>query len=342
MALWDTFLNVTLTPLAFVFLLFALPPLSIWKAFKWFAAWVTPEDVRGKVVLITGASSGIGEHMAYEYGKLGARLVLVARREEALQAVAEKATTLGATDVHVAAGDVTSEEDCKRVVDATIQKYGHLDHLVNNAGSLNSFFFRDSVGTKALHATVDSNFWGPINMTKFALPHLRETHGKILVTSSIGAYMPHPREAIYNGAKAGVHQFFDTLRNEERGIVTITILMPGMTESEITGGKLIGEKGDITQEIPRRDAHFGTQPMAYPSKVAQDAVYAMRRGYRYVISPYLYTMFLLYRLAAPELIDWMFYFQAVKNPENPANKTTLEQNPALYKAVYTEGARKVD
>lgn len=338
----EFFLNLVVPPSATVALLAALPLLTVVKTFKWVWAWLTPENVRGKVVLITGASSGIGEHIAYEYAKKGARLVLVARREEQLKAVADRAVSHGASDAYVVVGDVTEEEDCKRVVNAAMEKYGRLDHLVNNAGNVNSFFFRDCVDTKALHTTVDTDFWGPVNMTYFALPHLRQTHGKIMVVASIGSWLPHPREAIYNGAKAGVLQFFDTLRNEERDYLAgVTVVMPGFTESEATGGKLVGEKGDLIQDTERRDAHFGTQPMAHAATVAKDAVHATVRGYRYVITPYFYTVMLLWRLVAPEMIDTMFYFQAVKNPGKPANKSILEATGA-QKVLYAKSTQKAE
>jgi len=333
MAIPEWILNLVVTPSATLALLFALPVLGVVKSCKFLLSLVRCENVRGKVVLITGASSGIGEHIAYEYAKRGARLVLVARREQQLHSVRDKAITLGAADAHVILGDVTKERDCEKVIEVAIQKFGRLDHLVNNAGNVNSFFFGDCKDTQALHATVDTDFWGPIYMTHFALPELRRTKGKIMVIASIGSWLPHPREAIYNGAKAGVLQFFDTLRVEESGKVGITIVMPGFTESEATGGKLVGEKGEMIQDSDRRDAHFGPQPMAYASTVARASVKATLRGWRYVITPYFYSALMLYRLIAPELIDLMFYNQTVRNPKKPFSKQAIEAtgvNEQLY------------
>uniref|UniRef100_A0A0E0P8C8 Uncharacterized protein n=1 Tax=Oryza rufipogon TaxID=4529 RepID=A0A0E0P8C8_ORYRU len=91
------------------------------------------DDVAGKVVLITGASSGIGEHLAYEYARRGAYLALVARREESLREVGDAALAAGSPGVLVVAGDVSSPDDCRKFVDDTIRYFGRLDHLVNNA-----------------------------------------------------------------------------------------------------------------------------------------------------------------------------------------------------------------
>uniref|UniRef100_M8BXJ0 Hydroxysteroid 11-beta-dehydrogenase 1-like protein n=1 Tax=Aegilops tauschii TaxID=37682 RepID=M8BXJ0_AEGTA len=120
-----------------------MPPYHVYKLAASAAATVAPEDVAGKVVLITGASSGIGEQIAYQYAKKGARLALVARREGSLREVAAKATDLGSPDVLVVPGDVARPEDCKAFVQATVERFGRLDHLVNNAGLANVCWFEE-------------------------------------------------------------------------------------------------------------------------------------------------------------------------------------------------------
>ncbi|KAL0318896.1 UNVERIFIED_CONTAM: 11-beta-hydroxysteroid dehydrogenase 1A [Sesamum angustifolium] len=134
MDLIHTFLNLTAPPFTFFFLLFFLPPFQIFKFFLSILGTLFSEDVAGKVVVITGASSGIGESLAYEYAKRGACLVLAARRERSLQDVAERARDLGSPDVVVVRADVSKVEDCRKVVDQTMNRFGRLDHLVNNAG----------------------------------------------------------------------------------------------------------------------------------------------------------------------------------------------------------------
>ncbi|KAG0558653.1 hypothetical protein KC19_10G043700 [Ceratodon purpureus] len=339
MGLLELVLNVVLPPSAALSLVLLWPLLTILDVFRWMFSWLVHENVRGKVILITGSSSGIGEHMAYEYARRGARLVLVARREDQLRAVADRAITKGASDVHVLVGDMTKEDDCKSVIDATIHKYGRLDHLINNAGNNNSFFFEDTQDTKALTAVVDTDFWGPVYMTYFALPHLRRTYGKILVTASVGSYIAFPRESIYNGAKAGILQFFDTLRVEAGDTVGITVLMPGFTESEGTRGKMINENGEMIFNQKKRDEHFGPSPMAFTEEVAKAAVKGMLRGQRYVIVPFYYSVFLLYRVFAPEVMEWMFRFGFVSHPEKPRSKQALEATNA-QKVLYPKSTLK--
>ncbi|MFS7910133.1 putative 11-beta-hydroxysteroid dehydrogenase [Helianthus anomalus] len=124
MDLIHKFLNILL-PIASIFLfIFILPLLSVYRLLRFCIRSVFPENLAGKVVLITGASAGIGEHLAYEYAKHGARLALVARKEKLLGVVAEKAKELGSPDAIVIKADVSKLEDCKRFVDETINHFG--------------------------------------------------------------------------------------------------------------------------------------------------------------------------------------------------------------------------
>ncbi|VAH47306.1 unnamed protein product [Triticum turgidum subsp. durum] len=110
-----------------------LPPYYVYRLTASFLGSVFPDSVSGKVVLITGASSGIGEHLAYEYAKRGANLALVARREASLREVADNASALGSPSVLVLPADVSKPDDCRKFIDDTVAYFGRLDHLVNNA-----------------------------------------------------------------------------------------------------------------------------------------------------------------------------------------------------------------
>ncbi|KAE8717448.1 11-beta-hydroxysteroid dehydrogenase-like 6 [Hibiscus syriacus] len=101
------------------------------------------ENVRGRVILITGASSGVGEHVAYEYARRGARLALVARRQGQLQQVGDVCEMSGSPEAVCIVGDVANIQDCKRFVDATVTHFGQLDHLVTNAGVTPLCLFED-------------------------------------------------------------------------------------------------------------------------------------------------------------------------------------------------------
>ncbi|GJR02899.1 11-beta-hydroxysteroid dehydrogenase-like protein 2 [Tanacetum coccineum] len=136
-------LNIVL-PIASVILLTILVP-AFWliNLLKLCFKSVYPEELAGKVILITGASTGIGEHLAIEFAKEGACLALVARREKQLHMVAQTAKAMGSPDVIVIPADVSKLEDCKRFVHQTIKHFGKLDYFVNNAAITTFGFFED-------------------------------------------------------------------------------------------------------------------------------------------------------------------------------------------------------
>ncbi|XP_039057870.1 11-beta-hydroxysteroid dehydrogenase-like 2 [Hibiscus syriacus] len=127
-------LSIILPLLTILFLLFFLPPYLIFKLITYIFRSLCSENVAGKVVLITGASSGIGEQLAYEYARRGASLALVARREDRLSTVADKSRRLCSPDNLNIPADVSKAEDCKIIVDKAVSYLGCLDHSVNNAG----------------------------------------------------------------------------------------------------------------------------------------------------------------------------------------------------------------
>ncbi|GAB2221371.1 hypothetical protein Drorol1_Dr00012547 [Drosera rotundifolia] len=214
------------------------------------------EKVAGKVVLITGASSGIGEHVAYEYARRGACLAFVARRKNLLQEVADRARYLESPDVIVIPADVSKVEDCKRFVDETVNHFARLDHLVNNAGIANMNMFEEADDIKKLAPVMETNFWGSVNSTYFALPHLRKSRGKVLVTASAAGWLTAPRLSFYSASKAAVIIFFETLRIELGSDVGITTVSPGLTESEITRGKFLSKEAITVLDQDMRDVRF--------------------------------------------------------------------------------------
>uniref|UniRef100_A0A6N2NEU3 Uncharacterized protein n=1 Tax=Salix viminalis TaxID=40686 RepID=A0A6N2NEU3_SALVM len=160
---------------------------------------INSEKVAGKVVLITGASSGIGEFLAYEYARRGACLALSARREERLRAVADKARELGSPDVIVVITDISKVEDCERFVNEAMNHFGKLDHLVTNAGVAQIDMFEDCKQISDFATTMNTNFWGSVYASHFAIPHLRKSKGRIVGISSIAGWCSMPRTSFYSG-----------------------------------------------------------------------------------------------------------------------------------------------
>ncbi|CAO2042039.1 unnamed protein product [Urochloa humidicola] len=281
-----------------------LPPYYVYKLTKSAFAVVTPEDVAGKVVLITGASSGIGEQIAYQYAKKGARLALVARREASLHDVAAKAKDAGSPDVLVVAGDVANPEDCKRFVQATVERFGQLDHLVNNAGVASVCWFEEVPEVADFKQVLGVNFWGTVHPTHCALPHLKKSGGKIFVNSSAAAVLAMPRMSFYNASKAAVLNFFETLRIELRDEVGVTIATPGWIESEMTKGKHLSKEGTVEVDQDMRDAQVGVFPVVRAERCAEAIVDAVCRGRRHLTVPLWYRALFLWRMLAPEVSDF--------------------------------------
>ncbi|KAL8254282.1 hypothetical protein R6Q59_032503 [Mikania micrantha] len=199
----------------YVFLLLLLlvsPFLFAWELVNAIRSCLqTKENMSGKVVLITGASSGLGELMAYEYAKLGAYLAIIARQkpESQLEQVAVRARELGSPDVLFMFADVSKVDECRMFVDNTVQHFGRLDHLVCNAGISPLYSINNDV-TK-FEPVMDINFWGSVYPTHFAIPHLMKSKGKIIVNASSAGVLNPPRGGFYNASKAALISFYESL-----------------------------------------------------------------------------------------------------------------------------------
>ncbi|XP_028766263.1 11-beta-hydroxysteroid dehydrogenase 1B isoform X2 [Neltuma alba] len=137
MDLIQKLLNITLIPSTFFALLLLVPPFYVLKFLSsLFKSCLNHESVAGKVALITGASSGIGEELAYEYARRGARLALVARREDRLRSVLDKALQLGSPDAMIIPADVSNIEDSQRFVAQTVNHFGQFPHLRKSRGKI--------------------------------------------------------------------------------------------------------------------------------------------------------------------------------------------------------------
>ncbi|CAH1414845.1 unnamed protein product [Lactuca virosa] len=225
----------------YVFLLLLLliaPFLFIWELITTLRSCFRPiENMSGKVVLITGASSGLGELMGYEYAKRGACLVIVAIKEpeSQLEQVANKARELGSPDVLYVFADVSKVDECRMFVDETIGRFGRLDHLICNAG-IGSIY---SINTKITKfaPVMDINFWGSVYPTHFAIPHLMKTRGKIVVNASSAGVLHPPKGGFYNVSKSALISFYESLRFQVSPTITITIMTLGYTETNLITAK---------------------------------------------------------------------------------------------------------
>jgi NADP-dependent 3-hydroxy acid dehydrogenase YdfG len=185
-----------------------------------------------KVVLITGASSGIGEATAAHLAMQGMRLVLGARRTDRLDALASRLRAEGCS-VAVARLDVTSLESMQNFVDLALDLHGRIDVIVNNAGVM-PLSRLDALKIGEWNQMIDVNVRGVLHGIAAALPVMqRQRSGQIINMASIGAYTVSPTAAVYCATKFAVAAISEGLRQEVGGDIRVTVVSPGVVESEL-------------------------------------------------------------------------------------------------------------
>ena len=186
-----------------------------------------------KVVIITGASSGIGKSLAHEFAKRGANLVLGARQYVTLCQIAqelEQQYGIKAVAVHC---DVSIQDECEQLIKQTLLIFKKIDVLVNNAGISMRALFKDA-DVDVLKQLMDVNFWGTVYCTKYAMPELIKTKGTVVGVSSIAGYKGLPGRTGYSASKFAMNGFLDALRVENlKTGVNILTACPGFTASNI-------------------------------------------------------------------------------------------------------------
>jgi len=181
---------------------------------------------RDQVVIVTGASAGIGKSLALLLAGQGAKVALAARRAEQLELVAEECHQRGGKSL-VVPTDVSDEAQCKNLIEKTVEVFGRLDMLVNNAGLAVIARLEDYANLDLFKHTIDVNFYGAVYCTYYALPYLKQSCGRIVAVSSLGGKMQAPYNSAYVSSKFAMHGFFDSLRIELiRPGVSVTIICP--------------------------------------------------------------------------------------------------------------------
>jgi short-subunit dehydrogenase len=185
------------------------------------------------VVIITGASTGIGEELAYQLASGGAKLVLTARRISELERVADGVRAHGGEALVVSA-DVAHEAECKKIIEAAIQKFGRIDTLVNNAGMTMWAKFDEIQDISIVERIMQVNYLGAVYCTHHALPHLKKSRGRIVGIASLTGLVGVPTRTAYAASKHAMRGFFDSLRIElEETGVSVTMVYPGFVATGI-------------------------------------------------------------------------------------------------------------
>ena len=188
-----------------------------------------------KVVLVTGGSEGIGKALVDALLQLGAKVSTCGRNHDKLYRLQ---TSYPGKPLRVQQADVSNEADCQKLVEDTVQTFGTLDILINNAGVSMRALFRDT-DLDTLRKLMDINFWGTVYCTKFALPHIIKQKGTVVGVSSVAGYRGLPGRTGYNASKFAVQGFMEALRTELLSAhVNVMWVCPGFTASNIRNAAL--------------------------------------------------------------------------------------------------------
>ncbi|MFO7658312.1 MAG: SDR family oxidoreductase [Bacteroidales bacterium] len=266
--------------------------------------------MKDKVVIITGASSGIGLATAREFASRGSKVVLAARSEDTITEVEKELRQLGHEAMAVKT-DVTRIEDCKNLIDRTLERFGRIDILINNAGiSMRALFITTDINV--LKKLMDVNFWGTVYCTKFALPHLIKSKGSLVGISSVAGYHGLPGRSGYSASKFAMHGFMETLRIENlKNGLHVMILCAGFTKSEIRKHALTSD-GSPQGFTPREE-----EKMMMPEKVAKKLIKAIKRKKRIKILTIEGQLIALLQRIVPYVVDCGAYKALSKEPDSP-------------------------
>jgi short-subunit dehydrogenase len=249
------------------------------------------------VVIITGASSGIGRQLALRLAEQGAWLSLAARNADHLEEVSKECQQLGGKVIFIPT-DVGEKHQCQKLIELTVEKYGKIDTLINNAGFAVASGFDELKDLSVFEKIIKVNFLGSVYCTHYSLPYLKKTKGRLAAVSSIRGKLPSATADGYGASKHAMSEFFSSLRNElvDAGI-SVTIIYPGWVSTGITGRAIKADgsqKGEIS--IHEKDAMS-------PDTCARIITEAVAKRKREVVMTFEGKFGIWLRLIAPKMVD---------------------------------------
>jgi len=259
-----------------------------------------------KVVVIVGASSGLGEELALQLSEYHPKLVLAARSLDKLEEIKKKCESRGATSVITVKADVTSQSDCKKIIDITVDQFQKLDVLFLNAGiGLASTLYKMN-DPGPLRSVFETDLFGAVNTAFYALPALRTSKGHIVVTSSGYGKIPGVGLSAYSASKHALHGFFDCLRAEEsRNNIRVTMVCPGYIKTAIYDNALGGD-GKAVGSVKKNAILSYTESTL--RQAVNNIIQATAANKTEVYFPFLVNFAVHLRgIIGPSLFDWLLY-----------------------------------
>lgn len=275
--------------------------------------------IKDKVVIITGASSGIGKSTAIALAQNGAKLVLCARSEEKLIEVNKQCLEFSESMYVVT--DIAKPEECERLINLTVAKHNRLDILVSNAG-LSMRALTEECSFEVYHKLMDVNFFGAVYCSSFALPHLLSSRGMLVGISSISGIKGLPGRSGYTAGKAAINGFFESVKieNLKTGLHVLTVC-PGFTSTDIRLNALDGE-GHPQGFTPRDE-----KKMMEPEEVARQVIKAMKKKKDFVVLTNQGKLLVGLNKFFPNLVSKLVFNEMANEPDSP-----LRLKPTSIKA----------
>ena len=262
--------------------------------------------MKDTVVIITGGSSGIGLACALEFQRQGAKVVISGRDAAKLQAAAKPGML-------AIPGDVSSEADCKHLIEQTLQHFGRIDILINNAGISMRSVFKDT-HLDVLRKLMDINFWGTVYCTKYAMPELLRNKGSVVGISSIAGKMGLPARTGYSASKFAMEGFLETIRTEHlHDGLHVLVVCPGFTASNIRNTAL-SHDGTQQGESPRDE-----QKMMSAEEVAKHIASAVLSRKRDLVLTTEGKLAVWVRKFMPAFIDTQIFNKMKREKDSPLN-----------------------
>ncbi len=253
-------------------------------------------DIKGKAVIITGASSGIGEAAAREFGREGAKVVLAARRVDRLQLLAQEIEAMSA-EAFVVQADLSKLNDIQSLVERTLEKFGRIDVLVNNAGFGRLDWLENLDPVRDIQAQIDVNVMGVIQTTRQVLPvMIKQRSGSIINMCSMAGLVGTPTYTIYAASKHAVHGFSEALRREVKPWgIDVSIIYPGGVVTEF------GQHAGIKRKTKATTPRF---MLLTAEQVGRAVVKLVRHPRRMWIIPWLWSVTVFLNKFFPAFVDY--------------------------------------